>query len=169
MSLVKSKYLKRFIAAVQKTPGYKPPSYNTVRTTLLDDAVQRTEQQLKPWEERLKTTASTICSDGWSDAVNRPLLNVLAVNPKGSKFLIAIDTSGRTKTAEYIASCLFEAIEELGADNVVQVRLTTEAEQRTDACLNANSACFRPVHQLCLKSLGSSSSSRAATLTLMHM
>jgi hypothetical protein len=123
MTLTKSKYLKRFITAVQKLDTYKPPSYATMRTTLLDQAVERVDRQMEPWDDRISTTGCTLCSDGWSDAVNRPLLNMLAVNPKGSKFITAVSTSGETKSADYIASRILESIEAVGSEHVVQVML----------------------------------------------
>lgn len=118
---VKSPYLRTFIKEVQKVPGYKPPGYDTLRTTLLDQAKQRVAVRLQPWEDRMAVTGTTICSDGWSDAQNRPLLNILGVNPKGAKFITSFDTSGNHKTAQYIAACLFESIDTIGAENVVQV------------------------------------------------
>lgn len=121
MRLVQSKYLQRFINLASKVPGYKLPAYNTLRGSMLDDAVARTERQVKPWHDRTLHTGCTICSDGWSDATNRPLLNILAVNPKGPFFLTAVNTQGEQKTAEYIAAQLFNAIEELGPENVVLV------------------------------------------------
>jgi hypothetical protein len=83
-------------------------AYNTLRTTCLDSAKQRIQQALKQWDNRAKTTGITICIDGWSDAQNRPILNVLAVCPKGAMFLGAVDTSGQVKSAEYIAQVLTE-------------------------------------------------------------
>jgi hypothetical protein len=96
-------------------------AYNTLRTTCLDAAKQRIQQQLKKWDKRANTTGITISCDGWSDAQNRPLLNVLAVCPKGAMFLGAVDTSGETKSAEYIAEVLTEYIEAVGPERVVQV------------------------------------------------
>lgn len=121
MRIVKSPYLRKFIAAVQSVPGYKPPAYDTVRTTLLSQAKERVEKQLQPWDARVPDTGVTICSDGWSDAQNRPLLNMLAVNPKGAKFMTAVDTSGEVKSGTYIAARIIECIEEMGPENVVQV------------------------------------------------
>jgi hypothetical protein len=123
MTLTKSKYPKRFIAAVQKLDTYKPPSYATLRTTLLDQAVERVDRQMEPWDDLISTTGCTLCSDGWSDAVNRPYLNMPAVNPKGSKFITAVNTSGETKSADYNASRILESIEAVGTEHVLQVTL----------------------------------------------
>jgi hypothetical protein len=48
----------------------------------------------------------TLVSDGWTDANKRPLLNVLLVCPEGEIFIEAIDTSGDTKSMEYVADKL---------------------------------------------------------------
>ena len=45
----------------------------------------------------------TLVSDGWTDANGKPLINVLLVSPGGEQFLEAIDTSGDTKSMQYIA------------------------------------------------------------------
>ena len=38
------------------------------------------------------------------------------------EFVSAIDTSGETKTGQYIADCIAEALEQIGVENCVQVR-----------------------------------------------
>ncbi len=106
---------------IKPIPKYSPMAYNTLRTGSLDAAKLRVDGKLLAWSRRSKATGVTICIDGWSDAQNRPILNVLAVCPKGAKFLGAVDTSGSPKTAEYIAAVLTEYIEAVGPDNVVQV------------------------------------------------
>lgn len=121
LHIVKSPYLRTFLLEAQKVKNYVPPAYNTLRTSLLDDAKQRTKQSLEPWEQRLDETGCSVCSDGWSDAASRPLLNMLAVNPKGAQFLTAINTSGEAKSAEFIAARIMEQIEDVEADKVVQV------------------------------------------------
>lgn len=62
-----------------------------------------------------------IVSDGWSDAQRRPLLNFLVVTEDGPMFLRAINTEGISKTKEYIAEKMLAVIDEVGAQNVVQV------------------------------------------------
>ena len=119
------------LQAASGTQGYKPPAYDTLRTTLLADAKKRVNKKLRLWEERTDTTGCTICCDGWSDVANRPLLNILAVNPKGAKFIDAVDTSGEIKSAEFIASVIIEAIEAVGPTRVVQVVTDNAANCRS--------------------------------------
>jgi hypothetical protein len=130
MRITKSKHLQNFINKVRALPkeiAYKPPAYDTLRTTLLQDAKQRVTKELDPWERQTQASGCSICSDGWGDAANRPLLNVLAVNAKGAKFINAINTEGHQKTAEYIAEQLMQAILQVGPKNVVQVGTLTIA------------------------------------------
>eukprot|EP01018_Ginkgo_biloba_P023290 Gb_03498 [translate_table: standard] len=50
-----------------------------------------------------------------------PLINMIAVCPKGSMFLNAVDCNGELKDATFIANILIDAIESVGPSNVVQV------------------------------------------------
>ena len=63
----------------------------------------------------------TTISDGWKDARNRPLINVLAMSPKRAMLLKAVDCERHVKDRPFIANILIEAIEQVGARNVVQV------------------------------------------------
>ena len=49
------------------------------------------------------------------------MINVIAQSPKGAMFLKAVDCEGEQKDAQFIADILIEAIEFVGAENVVQV------------------------------------------------
>jgi hypothetical protein len=124
LRLTKSKYLREFVQELRELPQgvvWEPPAYNAMRTSLLSRCKQQIITKLQPWEERTKETGVTITCDGWSDAQRHPLLNVLAVNAAGAKFLHAVNTEGKQKTAEYIAEVLIAAIMEVGEKNVVQV------------------------------------------------
>ena len=60
-------------------------------------------------------------SDGWTNIKNKPLINVIASNSKGSCFLYAEDFSRVENTGEAIAEFLLKAIDEIGPGNVLQV------------------------------------------------
>ena len=53
----------------------------------------------------------TLVSDGWADSNGKPLINALLVSPGGEQFLEAIDTSGDTKSMDYIAGQLGEHVD----------------------------------------------------------
>lgn len=60
---------------------------------------------------RLKVTGCTVACDGWTNVNGSALLNIMVVTPQGPLFLRAVDTSGNTKTAEYIADEISKAIQ----------------------------------------------------------
>ena len=90
-------------------PGYKPPEYNRLREQLLGEEKDRVAAELKSCIDSSTKAGSDLTSDGWSDARSRPLLNFFLITPKGAQFIKAVDTSGQSKTDDYIADRLFEA------------------------------------------------------------
>ena len=59
--------------------------------------------------------------DGWTNIKYRPLINLIVTNTIGAYFLSVIDCSGKKKDASFQFQILKDAIEEVGASNVVQV------------------------------------------------
>lgn len=124
-----------FIKAIQTVaklgPSYKVPSSEQVRTKLLAEEVKRIDAELAPIRSTYDVYGCTITCDGWSSVSRRPLLNVLAVSPKGAEFLKAVDTSGESKTGRYIADFLKEAIQQVGSNRVVQVIMDNTSSCQT--------------------------------------
>ncbi|PWZ40492.1 hypothetical protein Zm00014a_028394 [Zea mays] len=122
-NLARNPYFRKAFMFATNNPigGYVPPSYNKLRTTLLVQERTHVERMLQPLKETWSSKGVSIVSDGWSDAQRRPLLNFLAVTEDGPMFLRAINTEGISKTKEYIAEKMLAVIDEVGAQNVVQV------------------------------------------------
>lgn len=102
-------------------PGYKPPSNDKMRTTLLTEVKAQINTELEGLRGQYKVTGGTLCSDGWTDVKRKPLLNTLFVSPLGQEFVSSIDTNKETKSGQYIADHLSRMIEQVGRANVVQV------------------------------------------------
>ena len=101
---------------------YLPPSYHDIRKRLLDATKKKIKDQVGEKTGMFITTyGATLAADGWSSVTNTPLMNVMCVCPAGEEFLGAIDTSGETKDAKYIAGILKNYIQQLGPQNVVQI------------------------------------------------
>ncbi|XP_057865649.2 uncharacterized protein LOC131073259 isoform X2 [Cryptomeria japonica] len=121
-NVVCSPYWQKMVRSINEAPrGFKGPGYEKVRTILLDKEVKNVENSLKPIRDSWIETGVSIVSDGWKDARNCPLVNVLAVYTRGAMFLRAVDCEGQLKDSPFIANILFQAIEQVGPQNVVQV------------------------------------------------
>eukprot|EP01018_Ginkgo_biloba_P033073 Gb_05464 [translate_table: standard] len=121
-NVVHSPYWQDMVRAINDCPkGYKTPLFEKVRTTLLTKEKSLVEQSIEPIRASWQTTGVSIVSDGWTDARNKPLINVIVVCPKGSMFLNAVDCNGELKDATFIANILIDAMESVGPSNVVQV------------------------------------------------
>jgi hypothetical protein len=68
-----------------------------------------------------KLVGNLIISDGWSSGAGRPIINALASSPAGSYFIKALDTSGSTKDAKFIADFINKVIDDFGPDQVTAV------------------------------------------------
>lgn len=71
--------------------GYKPPTYNTLRTSLLQKERANVERLLDPIKTTWKEKGVTIVSDVWSDSQRRPLINFMAVTELGPMFIKAVN------------------------------------------------------------------------------
>lgn len=92
-----------------------------MHTTLLAREKNFVETSLKPIRDSWVESDVSIVSDGWKNCKNRPLINVITVSPKGAMFFRAADCEGKLKDAEFISRILFDSIDMMGHENVVQV------------------------------------------------
>ena len=105
-----------FVEAVNATASagfnYKPPSYNALRTTLIESKKMEVEAEVKKATSfSIETYGISLCSDGWDNVVHHPLMNIMLSCPTGDIFLGSVDISGNKKTKEYIAGKLKKVIE----------------------------------------------------------
>ncbi|XP_077228414.1 uncharacterized protein LOC143861373 [Tasmannia lanceolata] len=120
-NVLRSPYFEEMIIAANCVPGYKLPSYEKARTTLLDHEKDNVTKDLGVVREKWPEHGLSIVSDGWTNVKNKALINVLASNMFGSMFLYAHDFSAVEKSGKNIAKFLLNAIEVVGPFNVVQV------------------------------------------------
>ena len=122
-SLVKNPYFRRFCLRLSnsRVADYVRPTYNRMRTTLLENEKSHVNFLLQSFRDSWKKKGVSLCSDGWSDKQKRPLINVMAASRGNSMFVKSFDTSGNIKDVEYVASLVLDVIEQEGPDNVVQI------------------------------------------------
>ena len=110
LSVIESQYCKEAFSAVAKCgPSYKLPTRKALSGNLLQ------------FKTQMASTGATLVSDGWTNVQNRSILNFLAVTADKAMFIDGTDTSGEQKDAQYIAAEIKCHIQQLGAENIVQV------------------------------------------------
>ncbi|XP_024200409.1 uncharacterized protein LOC112203718 [Rosa chinensis] len=113
---------KRFVEAVgQFGPGYRPPTQYQLREPLLKEEVERTKNSLKKHEEEWAKNGCSIMTDAWSDRKRRSIMNLCVNCKEGTTFLSLREDSDQSHTGAYIFEYVDKCIEEVGAQNVVQV------------------------------------------------
>ena len=98
-------YYAHAFKSTSQLPGYVPPGYNALRTTLLQKEKSNIENLLEPIKKTWNEKGVSICSDGWSDAQRRPLINIM-VSESGPMFLKAINCERETKDKHFIVDLL---------------------------------------------------------------
>eukprot|EP01018_Ginkgo_biloba_P028656 Gb_13412 [translate_table: standard] len=121
-NMARSPYFSNMIQqVVEFSKGYKPPSSESLRTTILQRSKERLTNNLQSIKEIWKHTVCTIISDGWSNVKHRPIINVLVYSPQGVLFVKAVDTMDHKKTSEFIFKIFEEVVLEVGEENIVQI------------------------------------------------
>eukprot|EP01018_Ginkgo_biloba_P024871 Gb_25958 [translate_table: standard] len=121
-NVVRSPYFHNsFQQSLEFGKGYKPPSSESLRITILKRSKERLTNKLTSIKDTWKHTGCIIISDGWLDIKHKPLINILVYCPEGALFVKAVDAMDDKKTLEFIFKILEEAVLEVGEENVVQI------------------------------------------------
>ena len=105
--------------ATHNIPGYVPPRYNALGTTLLQKERANVERLLKPIKDSWLANSVSIVYDGWLNPQRRLLINIMVASDGGPMFIKAIDGLGEFKGKHFIVGVLKDAIKEIGHEKVV--------------------------------------------------
>ncbi|XLU30649.1 hypothetical protein S245_066715, partial [Arachis hypogaea] len=100
-------------------PGYKGPSYDSLRVNLLADLKRECQMVVDSYSSAWKETGCTLMADGWTDQRQRTLINFLVYCSKGLCFVKSVDASSMVKNASSLCNLFSEVIEWIGLDNIV--------------------------------------------------
>ncbi|XP_050387765.1 uncharacterized protein LOC126804047 [Argentina anserina] len=120
-NLARNPHYRLSYVRASSLPGYVPPGYNALRTTLLQKEKKNLQLHLQPIKDSWNAKGVSICSDGWSDPQRRPIINLIAANANGPMMLRAVNTQGEIKTGDMIVDLIIECIKEVGHENIVQI------------------------------------------------
>lgn len=89
-----SPYWQYLVRVINTTlQGLKSPKYDILRRILLKKESQFLDDILKPIHSSWGSTRVSIISSGWTNTRHGPLINVIALSPKGLMFIKAKDCS----------------------------------------------------------------------------
>ncbi|XP_057949057.1 uncharacterized protein LOC131144428 [Malania oleifera] len=121
-SAARSMYYQEMVdAVVECGVGYKAPSYEKLRSTLLDKVKGDINDCYKKYRDDWKETGCTILCDCWSDGTTKSLVVFSVTCSKGTLFLKSVDISGHADDAHYLFELIESVVLEVGVGNVVQV------------------------------------------------
>lgn len=99
--------------------GFEIPSCNELNSCIQDE-LGDIHRYVKEVRQSWRDTGCSILLDGWINE-GHSLMNILVDCPKGPIFLKSADTSGCDENVEAMMSLLDGVIEDIGAENVIQV------------------------------------------------
>uniref|UniRef100_A0A2N9FFY5 BED-type domain-containing protein n=1 Tax=Fagus sylvatica TaxID=28930 RepID=A0A2N9FFY5_FAGSY len=121
-SAAKSMYYQEMVNAIADCGvGYKAPSYEKLRSTLLEKVKGDIHDCYKIYRDEWKETGCTILCDTWSDGRTKSIVVFSVSCPKGTLFLKSVDVSGHEDDGSYLFELLERVLLEVGVENVVQV------------------------------------------------
>ncbi|KAJ9129249.1 hypothetical protein P3X46_033946 [Hevea brasiliensis] len=121
-SAAKSMYYQEMFDAVAECGvGYKAPSYEKLRSTLLEKVKGDIHDWYKKYRDEWKETGCTVLCDSWSDGRTKSILVISVACHKGTLYLKSVDISGHEDDANYLFELLVSIVLEVGVENVIQV------------------------------------------------
>lgn len=121
-SAAKSLYYQEMVNAIAEYGvGYRAPSYEKLKSTLLVKVKGDIQNSYKKYRDEWKETGCTILCNSWSDGRTKSFLIISITCSKGTLFLKSVNISGREDDATYLSDLLETIVLEVGVENVVQV------------------------------------------------
>ena len=83
--------------------------------------MQREKFHLEMLMGHMKAKRVSICSDEWTNAQRRPIINFIAITESDPMFLYSINGERKVKNRHYITKKFEDCIREVGAQNIIQI------------------------------------------------
>lgn len=113
-------HYKTMVNAIRNTPAsYVPPNRFRLSGPLLDQCYDKMTEAVTPDELLRAKYGIAYTQDGWDSCDHLPLINSAYITANnGGVFLRSVDTSGHTKSSEYIACLMVEDIYKIGCTDM---------------------------------------------------
>ncbi|XP_028099435.1 uncharacterized protein LOC114298970 isoform X2 [Camellia sinensis] len=107
-------------------PGYKMPSYHSLRGKLLNNSFQEAKELCCELRKSWEVTGCSIMVDRWADKTGRTVINFFVYCSKGTVFLKSADATGISKSSEALLSLFDSVVQEVRPNNIVNFVTDTE-------------------------------------------
>ena len=102
-------------------PGFQPPTQYDLRGRLLEEEHARTKILLQDREDEKIKHGCSIMTDAWTDMKRRSIMNLCTNTSEGTTFIKSKEMSDVSHTSGVIYELVDKAIEDVGAENMVQI------------------------------------------------
>jgi hypothetical protein len=114
-----SQYFQEMADAIAAVgPGYKMPSYHSLRGKLLNRSVHDVREYVEELRKSWDVTGCSVMVDRWMDRTGRTVINFFVYCPKGTMFLKSVDASEIT-SPEALLNLFDGVVQEVGQKNIV--------------------------------------------------
>lgn len=121
-----SLYFQRMADAIAAVgPGYRMPSYNSLRGELLAKCALEVDGSCKELRKSWEVTGCTVMVDRWRDQAGQTTIDTYVYCPKGTMFLMSVDTSDTENSLDALVSLFDSIIQKVGPKNVVNFIIDT--------------------------------------------
>ncbi|KAF5175661.1 hAT transposon superfamily [Thalictrum thalictroides] len=119
-SAANSLYFQLMADAIAEVgPGYKMPSYDSLRGNLLNKSVEETGELCLELRKSWEVTGCSVMADRWTDRAGRTVINFYVYSSKGTMFFKSVDASEISKSSEALFNLFDSIVHDVGLKNIV--------------------------------------------------
>ncbi|OVA02017.1 zinc finger protein [Macleaya cordata] len=119
-SAANSLYFQQMADAIAAVgPGYKMPSYHSLRGDLLNRSAQELGDLCQELRKSWEVTGCSVMADKWTYRTGCTVLNFFVYCSKGTIFLKSVDASEISKYSEALLNLFDSIVQEVGPKNIV--------------------------------------------------
>ncbi|KAI3904083.1 hypothetical protein MKW92_027377 [Papaver armeniacum] len=157
-----SLYFQQMADAISAVgPGYKMPSYDSLRGDLLDRSAQEAGELCQDLRKSWEVTGCSVIADRWINRTGCTVINFFIYCSKGTIFLKSVDASEASKSSEELFNLFDSIVQEVGPRNIVHFITDTTPNYKAAGKMLMNkyktffwSACAAHCINLMLEELG---------------
>lgn len=106
-------------------PGYKMPSYHSLRGKLLGKCILEVDASCDELRKSWEVTGCTVMVDRWTDRAGQTIIDVFVYCTKGTIFLLSVDAFVTESSLDGLVSLFDNVVQKVGPENIVNFLIDT--------------------------------------------